>query len=171
MEIIIFFVCNSFKINYLQGRDKLSLDIARNNSILNVKFGKPMKNNVNNNFRISSQDFDRDLAPLNFTCGLILLYSSPIARKPTYLLTTLLNSNKKCLLFKRIRTSNLRNRNPTFYPVELWAHYKKLHLQYKNKIFTLPSNLAILKRLRKSLNNSLNNSFTLTIIRRYYVYF
>ena len=37
-------VCNLFKINYLQGRDKLSLDIATYNFILIVEF-KMMRDN------------------------------------------------------------------------------------------------------------------------------
>ena len=37
-------VCNPFKINDLQGRDKLSLDFAKNNFILIVEF-KMMRDN------------------------------------------------------------------------------------------------------------------------------
>ena len=114
--------CNLFKINDLQGRDKLSVDIANNNFILMLKFRKPMMIELNMSVRISSQDFYRELAPLNFTCGLILFYSSPPVEKPTYLLITLLNSCEKCFVSRDVFTQNLRNRNPTFYPVELWAH-------------------------------------------------
>ena len=87
--------------SFSQTSVKLSLDIAKNNFILNVKFRKPMMNNLNISIRISSQGFDRELAPLNFTCGLILLYSSLTAGKPAYLLITLLNSCKKCFVSAR----------------------------------------------------------------------
>ncbi len=113
--------CNLFKINDLQGRDKLSVDIATYIFILMLKFRKPMMIELNMIVRISSQDFYRELAPSNFTCGLILFYSYPQAGKPTYLLITLLNSCEKCFVSRDVFTQNLRNRNPTFYPVELWA--------------------------------------------------
>ncbi len=114
--------CNLFKINDLQGRDKLSIDIAKINFILNVKFRKPMMNSSNISIRISSQGFDRELAPLNFPCGLILFYSSPQSGKPTYLLITLLNSCKKCFVYDVIRTRDLRFRKPLLYPTELRGH-------------------------------------------------
>ncbi len=148
----------------------MSLDFATYVFILNVKFRKPMMNNLNFMIRISSQGFDRELAPLNFPCGLILFYSSPQSGKPTYLLITLLNSCKKCFISERSRTPNLLIRSQTLYPIELRAHTVKLHLRYKYKIFNPLSNLAILKRFKKSLNSLLTTCFTLTIIRRYYVY-
>jgi len=143
----------------------MDVDIAKNNFILNVKFRKPMMNNLNISIRISSQGFDRELAPLNFPCGLILFYSSPQSGKPTYLLITLLNSCKKCFVSRDVFTQNLRNRNPTFYPFELCARLNNLYLQYKNKVSALPPNLPILKRLKKSLNSLLTTCFILTIIK------
>ena len=128
---IINFNCNSLIINNLQVCDKLSLDIAKNNFILISKFRKPMMKKLCRSFRVSSQGLGRELAPLNFPCGLILFYNYPTLGKFTYLLITLLNTCKKCFDSSEFPTSNLRNRNPTFCPVELWAQIIQIKVHNK----------------------------------------
>ena len=77
---------------------------------------------LSRSFRVSSQGLGRELAPLNFPCGLILFYNYPTLGKFTYLLITLLNSCKKCFAFDVIRTRDLRFRKPLLYPAELRGH-------------------------------------------------
>jgi hypothetical protein len=76
-------------------------------------------------------------------------------------LITLLNNPKKYFIsgenFAHIRM----NRNPTFYPVELWAHYRNLALILKNKDFCPLPNLANLFRLKNPLNDLLITYFSL----------
>ena len=67
----------------------------------------------NLNIRISSWGLGRELASLNFPCGLILLYSSPPAEKPAYLLITLLKGCKKCFVSSDVFTQYLLTASQT----------------------------------------------------------